>query len=107
MKNKLIDKKIIFLFLIMIIMVVFMINFLNKQKVELQEQSELSTDDRLLKLSKKQKSINDFLDNNDGLFSKGLQEIFRKLDLVSYIKLPLDKDSEHNEYPFGRISDLE
>ncbi len=107
MKKKLIDKKIVFLFLLMIVMIIFMIVFLSKQKEETQEKIDLGIDDRLEILSKNKSKINDFLNNNNGLFTDGLQEIFEKLDPVSYIDLPLKINSSRNEYPFGKGIDLE
>ncbi len=106
MKNKLIDKKMIFLFLIMIVMVVFMISFLNKQKGNLPEELDIGIGSRLDMLDRKQKEINNLL-NNGGIFSDGLQEIFKKLDLISYIDLPLEIGSQRNDYPFGNKADSE
>ena len=107
MKNKLINKKILILLLIMISMVVFMISFLNRQNKNLQEELNIETGDIMSTINKKQKEINNFLNDDKGLFSEGLLEIFRKLDLVSYIELPLEAGSRYNNYPFGGEKSLE
>jgi cell division protein FtsL len=107
MKDKLVDKKIVVLFLIMIFMVIFMIIFLSRQNKNLQEELNMETGDIISTINKKQKEISDFLNNDNGLFSEGLLEIFRKLDLVSYIDLPLEVNSKSNNYPFGSGEDLE
>lgn len=106
MKSKLIDKKIIFLFIIMIVMIVFMVSFLNKQKENLPEELDIGIGGKLDMLNRKQKEINNLLDNG-GIFSDGLQEIFKKLDLISYIDLPLEIGSYRNNYPFGNKVDSE
>lgn len=106
MKNKIVDKKIMFLFLMMIIMIVVMIKFLNNQEGKLEKNPELGVDNRIEILNKKQERINYFLDNSSGLFSQGLQEIFEKLDLVSYIELPLPDNASFNSYPFGALPDV-
>lgn len=101
MKNKLIDKKIIFLFLVVIIMISFMIIFLNKQKNTLGKESDIEFENKLRVLDEKQEKLSNFLEGDSDLFNKRLEEIFKKLDLVSYIKLPLEIGSHSNSYPFG------
>lgn len=106
MKNKIIDKKIIILFLIMISMIIFMIIFMSKQNKKLQEELNMETGDIISTINKKQKEIRDFMNDDSGLFNEGLLEIFRKLDLVSYIELPLEIGSQYNKYPFVNKEDL-
>jgi len=107
MKDKLVDKKIVILFLIMISMVIFMIIFLSRQNKNLKEELNMETGDVVSMINKKQKEITTFLNNDKGLFSEGLLELFKKLDLVSYIDLPLEVNSRYNNYPFGDGEDLE
>jgi len=107
MNNKLIDRKIVILFLVMIFMVIFMVIFLNKQNKNLQEELNIETGDILSIINEKQKEIKIFLSDDSGLFNEGLLEIFKKLDLVSYIELPLKIDSRYNKYPFGDGASLE
>lgn len=101
MKDKIVDKKIVILFLIMIIMIVFMIVFMSKQNKTLQEKLNMETGDVLSLINKKQKEIRDFLDDDNSLFNENLIEIFKKLDLVSYLDLPLEITARGNDYPFG------
>ncbi len=88
-------------------MVIFMISFMSKQNKKLQEELNMETGDVISMINKKQKEIKDFMNDDKGLFSEGLLEIFRKLDLVSYIELPLEVGSQYNNYPFGSKKDVE
>ncbi len=85
-------------------MIVFMIKFLNKQEGDTQDalNSGNKIDIELKELDKKEAKIRAILNNKDGLFNKGLREIFAKLNLVSYIDLPLTISPNYNKYPFGK-----
>jgi cell division protein FtsL len=105
MKNKIINRRIVILFLIMISMIIFMISFMSKQNKNLQAELNMETGDIIGVINKKQKEIKDFMNDDNSLFNEGLLEIFKKLDLVSYIELPLEIGSQYNNYPFGGKKD--
>ena len=91
----------------MIVMVVFMVVFINNQKEDIEGIADFEIESRIDTINRKQKKINDFLNDNSGLFTEGFQRIFEKLNLVSYIELPLEVGDGHNEYPFGNGSSVE
>ena len=88
-------------------MIFFMMNFLSKKEKDSESITGIKTDNRLSIINEKQKRINNFLNNSNGLFNQRLQRIFEKLDLVSYIELPLEKDLDYNNYPFGNQINLD
>jgi len=100
-KNKIVDKKIIFLFLIMLVMIVFMFYFMSQQSNNEEEILSMANESKAQLLKRKEKEINTFLKDNQNLLSQGFQEIFKKLNFVSYIDLPLKIKSDRNNYPFG------
>lgn len=100
--NKKIDKKLVFLFLVMIAMIAFMFYFLNKQKKQDEELSNIQSDSTAIDiLTSKQKKINKLLKEDGGLFGENIEVLFNDLNLKSYIDLPLEVGQVGNPYPFG------
>jgi len=101
MKNKVVDKKIIFLFLLMLVMVIFMIYLISQQEDNTEESLNMTSETKLELIKRKQEEIDHFLKNDKDLLKQGFQKIFDELNFISYIDLPLKIESDRNDYPFG------
>lgn len=100
--HKTIDKKLVFLFLVMIAMIVFVFYFLNQQKKQDEELINIQSDNTTIDiLTSKQKKINKLLKEEGGLFGENIEVLFDDLNLKSYVDLPLEVGQVGNPYPFG------
>ena len=100
--HKTIDKKLVFLFLVMMVMIAFMFYFLNKQKKQDEELSNIQSGNTTVDiLTSKQKKINKLLNEEGGLFGDDIEILFDDLNLKSYVDLPLEVGQVGNPYPFG------
>lgn len=102
MKNNYFDKKLIVLFIIMLIMVSFMFYFL---KTNSSQNEDIQTEgvNNIDILEAKKNAINKLLDDIDESFGSDIESFLN--DMRSYINLPLKADKVGNNYPFGNYVD--
>ena len=103
MKNNYFDKKLIVLFIIMLIMVSFMFYFL---KTNSSQNEDIQTEgvNNIDILEAKKNAINKLLDDIDESFGSDIESFLN--DMRSYINLPLKADKVGNNYPFGNYYSL-
>ncbi|MDD3284066.1 MAG: hypothetical protein PHZ07_00545 [Patescibacteria group bacterium] len=105
MKNNYFDKKLVVLFIIMLVMVSFMFYFLKTNSLQTENiQTESAHNvNNIDILEAKKNAINKLLDDIDKSFDEDLENFLN--DMRSYVNLPLKADKVGNDYPFGNYID--